>query len=104
MNEKECKDLMRPVKRELRNLKDPSSSLTGKEKAKYIKQNLYQVGKHIQGQLVRERSANKRYDLERHLWKFASFFWPMSISSKQYKNLFTKIQESGEFDKSRSKK
>ena len=94
MDEGQCKEYLRPVKRELRALESPSKSLADKEKAKMIKKNLSTIARHID-QLCATLDKNKA-KTEKHLWKFASFFWPTKISSTAYKSLCSKILEATE--------
>lgn len=97
MDEKDCKERMRPVKRELKALKDKSNNYSGKKKADFIKGRVKAIGDMIQRITGEISSSPKREKMENHLWKFASWFWPNennSISSSKLRALYTRLEQS----------
>lgn len=91
MDEARIKEELRPVKRELRILKSPPEDLESKDKVHLIKTSLTTIGQFIQTYLGKMKVGNKRSKMERHLWKFVSYFWPKKISSSSYRTLCTRI-------------
>lgn len=67
-----CKDLLRPVKRELKELK-ASGELPREEKVKILSRCLTAIGKHIES----AAKGTGKGTQQRHLWKFTCAFWPM---------------------------
>jgi len=95
MDERDCKERMRPVKRELKALKDKSNNYSGKKKADFIKGRVKAIGDMIHTITGSISSRHKREKLENHLWKFASWFWPNennSISSSKLRALYTRLE------------
>ncbi|OUM67970.1 hypothetical protein PIROE2DRAFT_19929 [Piromyces sp. E2] len=95
MDERDCKERMRPVKRELKALKDKSNNYSGKKKADFIKGRVKAIGDMIHTITGSISSRHKREKLESHLWKFASWFWPNennSISSSKLRALYTRLE------------
>jgi len=95
MDEHDCKERMRPVKRELKALKDKSNNYSGKKKADFIKGRVKAIGDMIHTITGSISSRHKREKLESHLWKFASWFWPNennSISSSKLRALYTRLE------------
>jgi chromodomain-helicase-DNA-binding protein 1 len=90
MDHARCKEELRPIKRELRGLESPPD-IPAQEKAQLIKNNLITVGRFIDNHCTKITSDTRRKKAERHLWKFASYFWPNKISSEQYHNLYRRI-------------
>lgn len=69
-----CKEMLRPVKRELKELKN-CDKLPREEKVKVLSRCLKLIGDRI-GQAVKEVPREKRERQEKHLWRLASGFWP----------------------------
>ncbi|KAI8453674.1 SNF2 family N-terminal domain-containing protein, partial [Phakopsora pachyrhizi] len=78
MDEGECKEAMRPVKKELKELRaDESKNLKSSERAAVLKRLLTAIGEHIE-ECVRKGSNDEKSKsrLKRHLWSFAVEWWP----------------------------
>ncbi|KAL2919633.1 ATP-dependent DNA helicase Hrp3 [Polyrhizophydium stewartii] len=94
MDDDLCKAALRPIKRTLKGLRDTTLTLAGKEKAAFIREHVKEIGDFI-GTHVKAMpapaSAGERKRRARHLWKFASFFWPKDISSRQLEAIYAKI-------------
>ena len=71
-----CKDLLRPVKKELKELKG-SSDLPREEKVKILSRCLTAVGKRIDEAANMARDSASKDKQRRHLWKVTCGFWPM---------------------------
>lgn len=90
--ENNCKDLLRPVKRDLKSLQS-SDALKGESKAKVIKQHLANVAAFINTCCSTVQPEKLKLKTERHLWKFASYFWPVPIRSEDYRSISIKSLE-----------
>lgn len=69
-----CKEMLRPVKRELKELR-ACDKLPREEKVRVLSRCLKSIGDRI-GQAAKEASPGKREKQEKHLWRLASGFWP----------------------------
>lgn len=87
MDEAECKELMRPCRKELKRLRQGTDHLARDEKVAVLKECLSAIGRRIDQVLntsfARESTvAKERHEL--HLWKFASYFWPTEVRSLRF--------------------
>ncbi|KAJ3195623.1 hypothetical protein HK101_011623 [Irineochytrium annulatum] len=96
MDPTHCKELLRPVKKELSGLRKDTVKMEASQKLNFIRENLTKIGDQVNIVLTKDfsGSAQERQRLERHLWKFASLFWPVNtmISTQKIKELYTKIK------------
>lgn len=79
MDEGECKELLRPAKKQLKRLKNDTESLKGPAKLAALKECLAAIGQRIDevvDPLARGGEEERKARLERHLWHFVTFFWP----------------------------
>ncbi|KAJ1818996.1 ATP-dependent DNA helicase Hrp3, partial [Coemansia sp. RSA 2598] len=103
MDERTCKDLMRPVKRYLQRLRDESDNLTSvHSKVQLISDCLLPIGRHIRSTIDRKRSrgiesgeaSSKDVDrLNRHLWIFVTYFWKNPVHHTKLQRLFGRLEE-----------
>ena len=87
---KEYLKYLRPVKSQLRKIRDQSddASLQDKDKVVLVKTCLKDIGNHIL-EVVKE---HKNKDMEMELWKAASSFWPNEIKPTKLRDLFGRIE------------
>lgn len=85
MDEEECKSLLRPVRKELKELKKGTDHLSREQKVTVLKDCLSAVGTQINGILNESKGNQSAKDQQKkHLWTFASYFWPKTgVSHKQ---------------------
>ncbi|OAV91095.1 hypothetical protein PTTG_28097 [Puccinia triticina 1-1 BBBD Race 1] len=78
MDEGECKEAMRPVKKELKELRaDESRTIGGPARAAILKRLITAIGHHIDHCVKITRGDEKaKTRLRRHLWSFAVEWWP----------------------------
>ncbi|KAJ2578629.1 ATP-dependent DNA helicase Hrp3, partial [Coemansia sp. RSA 1836] len=99
MDERACKDLMRPVKRYLQRLRDEAEhTKSANSKVKLISECLLPIGRHIRA-VIDERSrsnvAGENVDrLYRHLWVFVTYFWRSTVEYAKLVRLFERLEES----------
>lgn len=91
MDEAECKELMRPCRKELKRLRQGTDHLERDEKVAVLKDCLSATGRRIDEILhtkyARDSpSAKEKHEL--HLWKFASYFWPTEVRVQFLDDLF----------------
>ncbi|CAN6660014.1 chromo domain-containing protein 1 [Trichomonascus vanleenenianus] len=94
MDEQECKEVMRPVKNSLRRLKKGRDGVNKHEFALILKKELLAVGDFIDSRV--KKHNGDRAKLEKHLWAFSSFFWPVPVKSANIRAMYKKKkQETG---------
>ena len=93
MDEQEYKVVFKPIKKTLRALQNPGASgLTEKsELASYVRKNLTDVGAFIREYLAGVKEEAKLPKIKKHLWKYASYFWPRVVSSRNYRDLCNRM-------------
>ncbi|KAJ2742247.1 ATP-dependent DNA helicase Hrp3 [Coemansia sp. BCRC 34301] len=100
MDERACKDLMRPVKRYLQRLRDEAEhTKSANSKVKLISECLLPIGRHIRT-VIDERSRGgsapgENLDrLYKHLWVFVTYFWRSTVEYTKLVRLFERLEES----------
>ncbi|KAJ2149504.1 ATP-dependent DNA helicase Hrp3 [Coemansia sp. RSA 518] len=99
MDERTCKDLMRPVKRYLQRLRDESEhTKSANSKVKLISECLLPIGCHIRSVVERKRgrSSDPSDDVDRlfrHLWVFVTYFWRSPVDYGKLVRLFGRLEE-----------
>ncbi|KAJ1330736.1 hypothetical protein BSLG_009188 [Batrachochytrium salamandrivorans] len=91
MDDDFCKAALRPLKSYLKELRDTPPGLNGAEKAGLIRKNVLTIGNFISKHASTLPRLPERGQRSRHLWKFASYFWPKEISSRKIEAIYTKI-------------
>jgi chromodomain-helicase-DNA-binding protein 1 len=91
-----CKEIMRPVKKDLTALRNNTKTMSKEEKPQFIRESMLKIGNHINlvlKQTFKEAEANSeaKLKLERHLWKFASLFWPVDIKMEPFRSVYEKV-------------
>ncbi|KAJ1893816.1 ATP-dependent DNA helicase Hrp3, partial [Coemansia sp. IMI 209127] len=103
MDERTCKDMMRPVKRYLQRLRDEAEhSKSANSKIKLISECLLPIGRHIRSVIERKQprgmapgDADEDLDkLYRHLWVFVTYFWRSPVEYTKLVRLFERLEES----------
>lgn len=94
MDELECKELMRPCKRQLKTLKDDTEHLDRDKKVATLKECLSAIGGHID-HLIATKFADlpkaRQQKWYEHLWAFSSFFWPKKVKPEKLRAIFAKL-------------
>lgn len=92
MDEAATKEELRPVKKQLKNLKLSSEDLPRDEKVAILKDSLAAIGKRIE--YVLNEKAAKGQDRERwrrHLWTFVTLFWPKKVRASKLEEIHQKM-------------
>ncbi|MCO5607469.1 hypothetical protein L7F22_061665 [Adiantum nelumboides] len=98
MDEGECKELMRPCKKELKKLKEGTDHMERDEKVATLRECLSAIGGHIDFLLANDFQAaaeEEKRKRRRHLWAFAAFFWPKKVKPSKLKGIFQKLVGTG---------
>lgn len=94
MDELECKEIMRPCKRQLKTLKDDTEHLERDRKIATLKECLSAIGTHIDHVIATKFAhlpkarQDKWYE---HLWAFSSFFWPKKVEPEKLRGIYAKL-------------
>ncbi|WFD36563.1 DNA helicase [Malassezia cuniculi] len=94
MDELECKELMRPCKKQLKTLRDDTEHLEREQKVATLKECLSAIGGHIDHLLetkFKDHSPEAREKWYEHLWAFSSFFWPKKVKPEKLRAIFAKL-------------
>ena len=93
MNEEEYKTMFKPIKKTLRALYDPAKVCPEKnELPGFVRSNLISVGSFIRQHLTTLTKEDvKLPKIKKHMWKYASYFWPRVISSRKYRDLCNRM-------------
>ncbi|PWN49903.1 hypothetical protein IE53DRAFT_331257 [Violaceomyces palustris] len=98
MDEAECKELMRPCKRQLKRLRDDTESLDREKKVATLKDCLSAIGGHIDHLLETKFADNTQKEKDKwfeHLWAFSAFFWPKKVKPSKLRAIFDKLVGNG---------
>ncbi|KAK9237236.1 SNF2 family N-terminal domain-containing protein [Lipomyces kononenkoae] len=95
MDEASCKEMLHPVRQSLRRLKQGGSGLDRSEWAVILKRELTAVGDFIERK-VSSGESDEQEKLRKHLWVFASYFWPAKVPSKKLSDMYHKIRQHAE--------
>ena len=94
MDELECKELMRPCKRQLKTLKDDTEHLDRDRKIATLKECLSAIGSHIDHLIATKFASLPKARQDKwhgHLWAFSSFFWPKKVKPEKLQAIFAKL-------------
>ncbi|KAG9296923.1 hypothetical protein G9A89_006878 [Geosiphon pyriformis] len=98
--ERECKELLRPVRKALQRLRndldfEDQSEKGRSDRAKIIRGALLAIGARIDA-ILAEKSASEVSRWRHHLWKFVTYFWPNDkVKVKDLVELYHKCSGSG---------
>ncbi|CAG8506713.1 5081_t:CDS:10 [Acaulospora morrowiae] len=91
-SDRECKELLRPVKEKLQWLKNESGKYNGKEKARRIKESLKVIGTRI-GDILSTKTPGEYSQWQNSLWQFVTYFWPKNdIDPEKLIELYHKVE------------
>ncbi|KAI0081263.1 hypothetical protein K474DRAFT_1588003, partial [Panus rudis PR-1116 ss-1] len=98
MDEAATKEELRPVKKQLKNLKLSGGDMPRDEKVAILKESLAAIGKRIEHVLNQKEAAGEDRDRwRRHLWTFVTLFWPKKVRAAKLEEIHAKMvmKESG---------
>ncbi|SCZ89349.1 BZ3500_MvSof-1268-A1-R1_Chr9g10377 [Microbotryum saponariae] len=91
MDEAECKDLLRPVKRELKRLKLDTQDYSRDEKVAHLKECLSAIGQRIEYTANLEESSRSKEKRRKHLWKWTTHFFPRRVQTDRLRSMYEKL-------------
>lgn len=96
MDEGECKEAMRPVKKELKELRaDESKGWDASSRAAVLRHLLFVIGSHIDRCVENVGDDDRvRTRLKRHLWSFAVEWWPRpeGIEAEKLESMYMRVR------------
>jgi len=96
MDEAQTKEELRPVKKQLKNLKAPTESLTREAKVAILKEALSAIGDRIDEVVAQKRELGEDGEKWRkHLWIFVTLFWPREVRHSKLQAIHAKITQKG---------
>ncbi|SPO43260.1 probable CHD1 - transcriptional regulator [Moesziomyces antarcticus] len=98
MDEAECKELMRPCKKQLKRLRDGTDDLERDQKVSVLKECLSAIGGHIDHLLETKFASLSPKEKDRwfhHLWAFSAYFWPKKVKPSKLRAIFNKLVMNG---------
>lgn len=95
MDERLCKATLKPVAKSLMKLHKGNQGLGKHEWAMLLRKELVNIGEFIDV-TCKDKSDDK---LSRHLWSYASFYWPAKVPSLKITAMYTRIKSQGEATK-----
>ncbi|GAA5981210.1 hypothetical protein JCM5350_006062 [Sporobolomyces pararoseus] len=98
MDEANCKESLRPVKNDLKNLKMDTSSFSREAKLTHLKETLSSIGARIEVVAGFEKSSEAKEKKRKHLWKWASYFWSTKVPSNQLREMYDRMAAKSKTD------
>lgn len=89
MDEAECKSELHPIRHSLKRLKKGSTGLDKAQFSAMLKTELFAVGDFIEKN-VEKLPAQAKDKRRKHLWAFASYFWPAKVPSSKIRAMYNK--------------
>jgi len=92
MDEAATKEELRPVKRELKQLKLSGGDMPRDDKVAMLKESLAAIGRRIDDVLIEKHAAGEDIDgWRRHLWTFVTLFWPKKVKASKLEEIHAKM-------------
>jgi chromodomain-helicase-DNA-binding protein 1 len=92
MDEAATKEELRPVKRELKQLKLSGGDMPRDDKVAMLKESLAAIGRRIDDVLIEKHAAGEDIDRwRRHLWTFVTLFWPKKVKASKLEEIHAKM-------------
>lgn len=92
MDEAATKEELRPVKKQLKNLKLSGGDMPRDDKVAILKESLAAIGKRIELVLIQKQAAGEDRDRwRRHLWTFVTLFWPKKVKAGKLEEIHAKM-------------
>ncbi|KAI0706827.1 transcription regulator [Cerioporus squamosus] len=92
MDEAATKEELRPVKKQLKQLKLSGGDMPREDKVAMLKESLAAIGKRIEVVLQQKAAAGEDRDRwRRHLWTFVTLFWPKKVKAGKLEEIHAKM-------------
>ena len=94
MDEQFCKKSLKPVSKSLMKLHKGQKGIEKSEFKLLLRTELLKVGDFIDSFLKDNNSKLSEPKLNKHLWSYASLYWPADVPSKKIMDMYTRIKQS----------
>jgi len=92
MDEASTKEELRPVKKQLKQLKLSGEDMPRDDKVAILKDSLAAIGRRIEIVLQNKQAAGEdRERWRRHLWAFVTLFWPKKVKASKLEDIHAKM-------------
>jgi len=92
MDEGATKEELRPVKKQLKQLKLSGEDMPRDDKVAILKDSLAAIGRRIELVLNQKQAAGEdRERWRRHLWTFVTLFWPKKVKASKLEEIHAKM-------------
>lgn len=92
MDEAATKEELRPVKKQLKQLKLSGEDMPRDDKVAILKDSLAAIGRRIEHVLNAKQAAGEdRERWRRHLWTFVTLFWPKKVKASKLEEIHAKM-------------
>ncbi|KAL0576281.1 ATP-dependent DNA helicase Hrp3 [Marasmius crinis-equi] len=92
MDEASTKEELRPVKKQLKQLKLSGEDMPRDDKVAILKDSLAAIGRRIEAVLSAKQAAGEdRERWRRHLWTFVTLFWPKKVKASKLEEIHAKM-------------
>ncbi|TFY57604.1 hypothetical protein EVG20_g8476, partial [Dentipellis fragilis] len=92
MDEAATKEELRPVKKQLKQLKLSGGEMPRDDKVAILKESLAAIGRRIEHVLdVKQAAGEDRDRWRRHLWTFVTLFWPKKVKAAKLEEIHAKM-------------
>ncbi|KAL4080347.1 SNF2 family N-terminal domain-containing protein [Scleroderma yunnanense] len=92
MDEVATKEELRPVKKQLKQLKLSGEDMPRDDKVAILKDSLAAIGRRIENVLQAKQAAGEDCDKwKRHLWTFVTLFWPKKVKASKLEEIHAKM-------------
>ncbi|KAJ6587088.1 SNF2 family N-terminal domain-containing protein [Mycena vulgaris] len=92
MDEGATKEELRPVKKQLKQLKLSGEDMPRDDKVAILKDSLAAIGRRIEHVLnTKEAAGEDRERWRRHLWTFVTLFWPKKVKASKLEEIHAKM-------------
>ncbi|KAJ8077253.1 ATP-dependent DNA helicase Hrp3 [Marasmius tenuissimus] len=92
MDEGSTKEELRPVKKQLKQLKLSGEDMPRDDKVAILKDSLAAIGRRIEAVLQAKQAAGEdRERWRRHLWTFVTLFWPKKVKASKLEEIHAKM-------------
>ncbi|KAK5781266.1 hypothetical protein RI543_001313 [Arxiozyma heterogenica] len=91
MDEDDCRHTMSAIRVSLKRLRRGGKGLDRKEWAQILKTELTNIGNHIESEKNKSSHGTSPDKFKKHLWSYASNFWPASVKSSKLMAMYDKI-------------
>lgn len=102
MDEDDCRHTMSEVRVSLKRLRRGGKGLDRKEWAQILKTSLTTIGDHIEREKIKSAHDIPPQQFKKHLWSYASNFWPAAVKSTKLMAMYDKIRAASTTEKSPS--